>query len=103
MALFKQLANIAKKPVEILKRSSFVRGSIDPCLYVKKSGKGIVYVALYVEDNLMICNIAAIDDAIEPLKSKGLVLKIVEGLLDHLTCKIKFLMIRSVLGWDNSI
>ena len=37
-----------KKAVEILKSSSFVGGSIDPCLYVKKSAKGIVYIALYV-------------------------------------------------------
>ena len=33
---------------------------------------------------------AAIDDAIEALKSKGLVLKIVEGLQDYLSCKVKF-------------
>ena len=32
----------------------------------------------------------AIDDAIEALKNKGLVLKIVEGLQDYLSCKIKF-------------
>ena len=33
---------------------------------------------------------AAIDNSIEALKSKGLVLKIVEGLQDYLSCKIKF-------------
>ena len=31
-----------KEPVEILKNSGFIRGSIDPCLYVKMSAKGIV-------------------------------------------------------------
>ena len=51
---------------------------------------GIVYVALYVDDNLMIGNIAAIDDAIKVFKNKGLVLKIMEGLQDYLSCKIKF-------------
>ena len=35
-------------------------------------------------------DIATIDDAIEPLKNKGLVLKIVEGLQNYLSCKIKF-------------
>ena len=75
-----------KKAIEILKSSGFVRGSIDPCLYVQK---GTVYVALYVDDNLMIWYIATIDDAIEALKNKGLVLKIVEGLQDYLSCKIK--------------
>ena len=79
-----------KKVIEILKNSDFVGGSIDPCLYVKKSVKGIVYVALYVGDNLMIGNMAAIDNAIEALKKKELVLKIVEVIQDYLSCKIKF-------------
>ena len=38
----------------------------------------------------MVGNIAAIDDAIEELKSKGLSLKIMEGLQDYLSCKIEF-------------
>ena len=37
----------------------------------------------------MVENIAAIDNAIEALKNKGLVLIIVEGLQDYLSCKIK--------------
>ena len=47
---------------------------------MKKSAKGIVYVPLYIDDNLMIGNMAAIVDAIEASKNKGLVLKVVEGL-----------------------
>ena len=46
---------------------------------------GIVYTALYVDNNLMVGNIAAIDDVIEALKSK---LKIMEQ--DSFSCKIKF-------------
>ena len=84
--------------MEILKYSGIVGGSIGPCLYIKKSMKGIVYVALYVEDNLMVGNIAAIDNAIEALKNKGLVLKIMEGLQVFYPEKLKFLTIRSVLG-----
>ena len=38
----------------------------------------------------MVGNIEAIDNAIEALRSKGLMLKIVEGLQDYLSCKIKF-------------
>ena len=60
-----------------MKSSGFFGGSIDPCLYVEKSMKGLVCIASYVDDNLMIVVIAAIDDAIEALKHKGLVLKIV--------------------------
>ena len=82
--LVKAACQYYKKAVEILKSSSFIGGNIDPCLYVKKSTKGIVYIALYVDDNLMIDDIAAIDDAIVALK-----LKILEGLQDYLSCKIK--------------
>ena len=38
----------------------------------------------------MIENIATINDTIDRLKRKGLVLKIVEGLQDYLSCKTKF-------------
>ena len=72
-----------------MKNSSFVGGSIDPCLYVKKSTKVVVYIALYIDNNLMVGDIAAIDNAIEVLKSKGLVLKIMDGLQDYLSFKIK--------------
>ena len=52
--------------------------------------KGIVYVALYVDNNLMVDSIAAINGAFDALKNKGLVLKIMEGLQDYLSCDIKF-------------
>ena len=48
---------------------------MDPCLYVKKRTKGTVYIALYVGDNLMTGDIAAINDAFKALKNKGLVQK----------------------------
>ena len=38
----------------------------------------------------MIGDIVTIDDAIEALKNEGLVLKMVERLLDYLSCEIKF-------------
>ena len=47
-------------------------------------------MTLYIDYNLMVGNIAMIDDTIKALKNKGLVLKIVEGLQDYLSCKIKF-------------
>ena len=78
-----------KKAVEILKSSGFEGGIIDPCLYVKRSAKGILYIALYVDDNHLIGNKAPIDDAILALKNKGLVLKGVEGVQDYLSCEIK--------------
>ena len=79
-----------KKVIEILKKSGFVGGNVNPCLYIKKSAKGIVYIALYINDILMVGNVDAIDDAITALKNNGLVLKVVEGLQDCLSCKMKF-------------
>ena len=55
----------------------------------QKEHEGYIYVALYIDDNLMIGNSAIIDDAILELKNKGLVLKIMEGLQDYLSCEIK--------------
>ena len=88
MALFKQLVSTVKGHKEF-EKFWFCGGSIDPCFYVKKSTKPILYVALYIDDNLMIGNSATIDDAILALKNKGLVLKIMEGLQDYLSYKIK--------------
>ena len=56
-----------KKAIEILKSSGFLIGSIDPCLHIKKSTKGIVYVASHIYNNLIFGNIATINDAIEAL------------------------------------
>ena len=52
--------------------------------------KGVVYVALSIDNNLMVGNMATIDGAITALKSNGLVLKVMEGLHDYLSCKTKF-------------
>ena len=60
-------------------------GNVDPFLCDKNSKKGIVYVALCVDDNLMIGDVKAIDDANAFFKENGLVLKIVEGLQDYLS------------------
>ena len=56
---------------------------------MKKGIKGRVYIALYVNDDLMIGNMATIDNDIEALKNKGLMLKIMKGLQDYLSCKIQ--------------
>ena len=74
-----------KKAVKILKNSGFMGGNDNPYLYVKRSAKGIVYVGLYVDCNLMIGNMVTIDDTIVAVERKGLVLKIVEGPQDYLS------------------
>ena len=78
------------KAVKILKNLGFIGGNIDPCLYIKKSAKGVVYAALYAKDNLMVGNIKAIAVAITALKNNGQILNVMEGLQDCLSCEIKF-------------
>ena len=72
---------------------------MNPCLFVKRSSKGIVYVALYVDNNLMIGDKATIDDAIIAFKNKGLVLKVMEGLQVTYPAKSSSLKTRNGLGW----
>ena len=43
-----------KNAVEILRMVGFTSGTVNTCLYMKKSMKGITYIALYVDDELMI-------------------------------------------------
>ena len=88
MTLFKQPDSPTK--VKILKNLGFVGGNVDPCLYCKKSAKGLLYVTLYVDDDLMIGNVKAIDNAIATLANNRLVLKVMEGLQDNMSCEIKF-------------
>ena len=76
---------------------------MEALLCVKKSEKGIVYVALYVYNNLMIGDIEAINKAIMDLKENELVLKIMEGLSDYLSCKVKFSRDKKRHGYDSFI
>ena len=79
-----------KKMVEILKKIGFTGGDVDPCLFVKRSSKGICFIAIYVDDNLLVGHPAAIEETIELLKENGLILKIEDDLHDYLSCEIQF-------------
>ena len=74
----------------ILKKIGFEGGMVDPCLFVRKSTLGIVYIALCVDDNLLVGKPAAIDEVINLMKEEGLVLKINDDLHHYLSCNIKF-------------
>jgi hypothetical protein len=49
-----------------------------------------VFIALYVDDNLLIGHPKAIEDAIKQMKKHGLILKIEDDLKDYLSCEIQF-------------
>ena len=53
----------------MLKKSRCTSGNVNPCLCVKKSEKRIVYIAVYVDDILMVGHIEAIGE--EPSKKMG--------------------------------
>ena len=52
--------------------------------------KGIVYVALYINDNLIVGNPEAMDEAVKLLQENRLVIKAIDGLQNYLSCKEKF-------------
>ena len=79
-----------KKMIEILKKIGFTGGDVDPCLFVRRSSKGICFIAIYVDDNLLVGHPAAIEETIELLKENGLVLKVEDDLHDYLSCEIQF-------------
>ena len=68
-----------KKTVEILGKLSFTGGNAESCLYMKKRAKGMVYIALYVDDNLVAGSPEEIDKSVEQLKTNGQVLKVIES------------------------
>jgi len=63
------------KLVLSLKDCGFCGSSVDPCLWIKHSDLGIVMVAVYVDDCLVVGNEKAIDDMIECLKRSEFGLK----------------------------
>ncbi len=65
-----------KKAVQILSKISFEGGDVDPCLYVCKSEKGIVFIAIYIYDNLLVGNEEAIDEVIKLSQREGFSLKL---------------------------
>ena len=79
-----------KRFIKALKKIGFVGGVADPCLFMRENEKGIVYIAIWVDDSLMVGNKQAIDSTIDELKKEGFILKIEGTLDDYLSCEITF-------------
>ena len=56
-----------------------------------KSSNGLVYVMLYIDNNLMVVDNVAIDDETKQHRKEGLVSKVIIVLWDYLSCKIRLL------------
>ena len=78
-----------KKLKEILAKLGFKASKADPCLLIKRNEKGIIFVALYVDDCLCVGSKQLIDE----LKSKiqeYFTIKIDDDVRDYLSCEIYF-------------
>jgi hypothetical protein len=72
-----------KKLVECLKNIGFTGGYADPCLMTYRSEKGIVYIALYVDDCYCVGHEEAIQDTIKQIISRGFDVKVENNLTDY--------------------
>ena len=72
---------------KILKGLGFMGGDVDPCLMVKQSDVGIVYIGIYVDDCLLVGDIVVIEWTVDAL-NKEFTTKQNEGLDDYLSCEV---------------
>ncbi len=77
-----------KNAVEVLRKIGFKGGDVDPCLFWKQYKKKVVFVAVYVAENLIVGHPDASEDTIEQLKKNGFVVKVEDDLRDYLSCEI---------------
>jgi len=79
-----------KKFIHVLKNIGFIGGTIDPCLMLRRNKSGIVYIAIYVDDCLLMGDRPAVDKAIEDIQKGGFKIKLEDTMGDYLSCNIKF-------------
>jgi len=87
-----------KKFISVLRDLGFKGGYPDPCLMTRHSKEGLVFIAIWVDDSLLVGNEKAIDKTIEDLKSRGFTLKVEGTLQDYLSCEIT-LDRKNKIGW----
>jgi len=76
------------KLVSALKDCGFQGSLVDPCLWIRHFDQGIVMIAIYVDNCLIVGDDANIKNVIEELKSYDFGLKIENQLTDYLSYKI---------------
>ena len=77
-----------KKFVGKLRKIGFTGGYPDPCLMTRRNDKGICFIAIRVDDLLLVGDKEAIDQAIADLKGEDFKLKLEGTLDDYLSCEI---------------
>ena len=86
------------KFMKVLRIIGFVGGNADPCMMVRRNNNGICFIAIWVDDSLLIGHEATILQTIEDLKAHGFGLKIEGELDDYLSCEITFAK-DNKMGW----
>ena len=80
-----------KKFTDVLvDKMGFKQCPSDPCLFMRKNEKGTVVILSYVDDNCTVGDKAAIEQALEEIKSHGFNITVDHKLTDYLSCEIKF-------------
>ena len=87
-----------KKYVEKLHKIGFEGGFPDPCLYSRRDEFGIVFLAVWVDDSLLVGDQRAIEKTIQDLKKEGFSLKEDGSLDDYLSCEITMDKMKNI-GW----
>ena len=44
---------VQQKDVEFFRKVSFTGDNINPCIYMKKNTKGIIYIVFYIDNDIM--------------------------------------------------
>lgn len=86
------------KFVAKLRSMGFKGGYPDPCLTTRKNENGICFIAIWIDDSLLVGHPKAIQQTIEDLKREGFDLKLDGSLDDYLSCEITFDKNKNV-GW----
>ena len=75
---------------EKLRKIGFEGGYPDPCLMVRRNENGICFIAIWVDDSLLVGHEKAIQQAIDDLQKEGFDLSLDGSLDDYLSCQITF-------------
>ena len=53
---------------DVVKSIGFVQSKMDPCLFLRKSKEGIVYMGVWVDDCLLVGDQKSIDKAVKDME-----------------------------------
>lgn len=78
------------KYTQILTKIGFVQSYAEPCLFIRTYEKGMVLMAVHVDDCYIIGTTTALNDTIDCIKKSGLNVTVQRNIKDYLSCKILF-------------